>query len=80
MTRPWWFKPLRAVGVGLAIGLTFSWVLSLLPPRVAAAAWIVFIVGMLSWCFWALGDLKRDMVKARQAVVDYEKIYGRYEP
>ena len=76
----WWFKPLRAVGVGLVIGLVFSWTMSLLPPKVASALVLVAVIGFIAWCCWALGDLKRDMAQARQAVVDYEKIHGRFEP
>lgn len=79
MTQSWYFKPLRAVAVGVVIGLAFNWVLLLLPPRIGTVLLFLGVLGMLGWTFWALRDLRREMDRARQAVVDYEKIYGRYE-
>lgn len=58
-TMPWWLRPLRAVLVGVGVGLGLTWSISLLPETGQLWAYLVLAVAAFVFVLWQMWDLRR---------------------
>lgn len=80
VARHWWIRPVRAVTVGIAIGLGLTYLIGLLPSgKVQAAALILLLAAMFAWCIYQLRVLKRERAEFERRMAEFRRLLESHD-
>lgn len=80
MDGRWWLRPLKAVALGIAIGLAFTWLVSGLPFPENLWMMIAGAVGIIAFCIWQLIDTHRLMREHEEQMAEFKRLAGEDWP
>lgn len=69
-----WLRALRPLIWGAAIGFALTWLLGGMPLPAQLWATLIFCLVAISYCFWALWDLRRDQRRFEEQMREFDKM------
>lgn len=65
--------PLRAVAIGIAAGLAFTWFLALLPPTVGLVVLLIALAAFMAWALRELQEVRKAQNQAMHVLRELER-------